>query len=68
MCVLGREASPKTGLVREGWDIAAEHGIHARNAENAGIHILGAFARENLCFRLFGGGTMPSATIVRKIL
>jgi len=68
MCVLGREASPKTGLVREGWDIAAEHDFHAQNDKSPGFHILGAFAREKLCFRLFGGGDVPSATIVREIL
>ena len=29
MCVFGREASPKDGVVGIAWDIAAEHEIHA---------------------------------------
>jgi hypothetical protein len=60
MCDSGSEASPKAGLVGVGSDIPSEHGIHARNAENAGIHILGASARENLCLQLSGGGSVPS--------
>ena len=56
MCDFGREASPKAGLVGDRWDIASEHEIHAQNGESAGSDIIGAFSRENPCFRLFGGG------------
>lgn len=55
-------------LVKEGRDIAIEHGIHARNAESAGSDITGALSREKPCFPLFGGGDVPSATIVSGFL
>lgn len=61
MCGFGREVSPKDGAVGIGSDISAEHEIHAQNSESPDFHILGAFARENLCIRLFGGGIVPSA-------
>lgn len=68
MCVLGREASPKDGVVGDYHDISAEHDFHARNAESAESYITGALSREKLCFRLFGGGDVTSATIVREIV
>ena len=56
MCDFGRGASPKAGLVGDSSDTASEHEIHAQNAENAGIHITGAFAREKPCYDNIGGG------------
>ncbi len=56
MCDFGAEASPKDWAVRIGSHVAAEHEFHAQNAKSAVIYITGAFARENLCIRLFGGG------------
>ena len=61
MCDFGPEASPKDGVVWIVSNIVVEHEIHAQNAESAGIHITGAFAREKPCSRLFGGGDVPSA-------
>jgi hypothetical protein len=63
MCVFGREASPKAGVVEEGRDIAAEHDFHAQNAESAGSDITGAFSRENPCSSYIGGGDVPFATM-----
>ncbi len=68
MWEFGREASPKDRLVKEGRDIAAEHDSHAQNGKSPGFHVAEAHVRENLCFELFGGGDVPSATIVREIL
>jgi|GEM_PF-2173467 len=65
MCVFGREASPKAGVVEEGRDIAAEHDFHAQNAESAGSDITGAFSRENPCSSYIGGGG-GTRTPVRK--
>ena len=55
MCDFGRGASPKDWDVATGSDIAAEHEIHAQNAENAGTHITGVFAREKPCSGYIGG-------------
>ncbi len=67
MCVFGREASPKDRLVEEGRDIAAEHEIHAQNDKSPGFHIAEAHVRENLCFRLFGGGAGTRTRVRRKV-
>ena len=67
MCVFGREASPKAGLVGEGWDIVAEHDLHAQNGKSPGFHIAEAQVRENFCFRLFGGGG-GTRTPVRRMV
>ena len=66
MCDFGREASPKAGLVEEGWDIAAEHDFHAQNAESAGSYVTGAFAREKLCIRLFGGANRTRTPVHKQ--
>jgi len=68
MCVSGREASLKHGVVGDGGYISTEHGVHARNAESAGSYFTGAFSRENPCLSYIGGGNVPSETIVREIL
>lgn len=61
----GEEASSKTGLVGDRWDIAAEHEFHAQNAKSAGSYITGALSRENLCLSHIGGGG-GTRTPVRK--
>lgn len=66
MCEFGREASPKDGVTGTSSNIADEHEFHARNNENAGIHILGAFGRENLCIQLYGGGAGTRTRVQRR--
>jgi hypothetical protein len=66
MCVLGREASPKDRLIKEGRGIAAEHDFHAQNDKSPSFHIAEAHVRENLCFRLFGGGAGTRTRVRRK--
>ena len=68
MCDSGGEVSPKAGPVGGCCDISTEHEIHALNGKSPGDHITGALVRENLCFRLFGGGDVPSTTIVSGFL
>ncbi len=67
MSDFGGERVQRMGWAESGADTAAEHEIHARNAESAGPDITGAFAREKLCFRLFGGGG-GTRTPVRRMV
>ena len=67
MCDFGQQASPKDGVVGIVSHIVAEHEIHAQNAESAGSDITGAFARENLCLRLFGGGAGTRTRVQKRV-
>jgi len=44
------------------------HDFYADNHKGPGFHIAEALGRERLCIQLFGGGIVPSPTIVREIL